>query len=163
EALPIAEALGAGALGRVSTNQALLYQITGRYQDAMAACARLESTVQAGSVEAGRALRLRGEIEGALGHPRKSERLLKQSIALHNLGVLYKAMGRLAEARPTLERALAVFEKSLGRAHPQTCDCLRNLARLTTAESRALMARARRLEAEFRDVSRPANPIDHEV
>ena len=75
------------------------------------------------------------------------------AVTLNNLGVLYKALGRLPEARAAYERALRIFEASLGRAAPQTCGCLKNLARLQQAEAKALLQRARRLEAQFEDMT----------
>jgi tetratricopeptide (TPR) repeat protein len=45
-----------------------------------------------------------------------------------NIGVYFHHIGRYAEARPLLERALAVREKVLGPKHPDTATSLNNLA-----------------------------------
>eukprot|EP00741_Cyanophora_paradoxa_P013230 tig00000178_g12779.t1 len=45
-------------------------------------------------------------------------------------GALLVALGRYAEAEPFLQRALAIQEAKLGRAHPETAACLSNLATL---------------------------------
>jgi tetratricopeptide (TPR) repeat protein len=248
------------SVARVLQNMALLYQITGRIADAKTVCDRLSTLAAKHSSDAACALRLRGELESALGHPRRAERLLHQSIeldrrlfgdthaevaaglsalashyesqskldraetayrqaldiaekssgpdsaevaallnnlaalafrsgdgdtpadlyrrALHikqrvfgrnhpevaitlnNFGVLYKALGRLGEAKLLYQSAIQIFETSLGRAHPRTCDCLKNLAHLTAAESKEMLAGARRLEREFRDVTRLDNLLD---
>ncbi len=248
------------SVSRVLQNIALLYQITGRVAEAMTVCDRWSTLAAEHSAEATWALRLRGELASALGHPRRGERLLCQSIEVHrrifgdthtevaasltslashyealskfdraeamyrealkitekscgpeapetaallnnlaalafrtgdgdtpadlyrralrikrrvfggnhpevamtlnNLGALYKALGRLPEAKQLYQRAIRIFETSLGRAHPRTCDCLKNLAHLTAAESKEMLAGARRLEIEFRDVTRLANLLD---
>jgi len=51
-------------------------------------------------------------------------------MTLNNLAVLYKDMGRYAEAEPLYQRALAVFEQALGPTHPKVVTCRRNYAQL---------------------------------
>lgn len=248
------------SVARVLQNTALLYQITGRIADAMTVCDRLTALATKNSADAACALRLSGELESAFGHPRRAERLLRQSIELHrrlfgdthaevaaglsalashyesqskldraetayrqaldiaeksagpnspevaallnnlaalafrsgdgdtpvdlyrralsikqrafgrnhpevamtlnNLGVLCKALGRLSEAKRLYQRAILIFETSLGRANPRTCDCIKNLAHLTAAESKEMLAGARRRERQFRDVTRLDNLLD---
>jgi tetratricopeptide (TPR) repeat protein len=38
----------------------------------------------------------------------------------HNLGVLYRDQGKLAEAQAMYERALAGYEKAVGPDHPRS-------------------------------------------
>ena len=40
---------------------------------------------------------------------------------VHNLGVLYRDQGKLAEAEQMYQRALAGYEKALGPDHASTC------------------------------------------
>lgn len=42
--------------------------------------------------------------------------------SLHNLARLYHAQGKNAEAEPLFRRALAIYEKPVGRDHPETQD-----------------------------------------
>ena len=44
--------------------------------------------------------------------------------------LILQAMGKLAEAEPFYQRALAVWEKALGPDHPQVAAGLNNLAQL---------------------------------
>src|SRR5260370_14426047 len=69
-------------------------------------------------------------------------------MTLNNLGVFYKALGRCSEARTLYERALAIFEKSLGATHPKVSTALVNYARLLHAQAEELDKRARRIEAD---------------
>ncbi len=50
--------------------------------------------------------------------------------SLRNLGIFYQTRGRGDDARPLLERALAVRQKALGRAHPDVVQSLDDLALL---------------------------------
>ena len=50
--------------------------------------------------------------------------------SLNNLADLYGAMGRYAEAEPLYRRSLAIWEKQLGRDHPDVATSLNNLAAL---------------------------------
>ncbi|MDJ0838412.1 MAG: tetratricopeptide repeat protein [Acidobacteriota bacterium] len=49
------------------------------------------------------------------------------AVDLNNLAQLLKATNRLAEAEPLIRRALAIFEASLGKTHPNTIGVRRNL------------------------------------
>jgi tetratricopeptide (TPR) repeat protein len=40
-------------------------------------------------------------------------------VSLNNLAVLYQSQGRYEAAEPLYERALAISEEALGKAHPQ--------------------------------------------
>jgi CHAT domain-containing protein len=63
--------------------------------------------------------------ERALGHDHPTV-----GIRLNNLGLLYKAQGRYAEAEPLYTRALAIDEKALGHDHPDIGEVLDNLGAL---------------------------------
>lgn len=43
-------------------------------------------------------------------------------LTLNNLGLYYKSVGRLPEARAAYLRALSIFEKELGGSHPTVGD-----------------------------------------
>jgi tetratricopeptide (TPR) repeat protein len=77
------------------------------------------------------------------------------AVALSNLALFYKAIGRFAEARPAYERALAILESSLGPAHPQVGIVLHNLAQLLRAQAGAMEARSKRIEAAAAEVADP--------
>jgi CHAT domain-containing protein/tetratricopeptide (TPR) repeat protein len=53
--------------------------------------------------------------------------------SLHNLALLYKAMGAYDKAEPLYQRSLAIREKVLGPEHPDTASSLNNLALLYKA------------------------------
>jgi len=75
-------------------------------------------------------------------------------MSLNNLGLLYRAQGKYAEAEPLYRRALAIAEKTLGPGHPDLAVVLRGLAALLRAtdrkteaeqlEARATLIRAKR-------------------
>ena len=70
-------------------------------------------------------------------------------MTLNNLAVLYKDMGRYAEAEPLYQRALTIFAQALGPTHPKVVTCRQNYAQLLRAmrrwdAARALAARTRR-------------------
>ncbi len=48
--------------------------------------------------------------------------------SLNNLAELYGGQGRYAEAEPLYERALEIYEKALGSAHPKVAIVLENMA-----------------------------------
>ena len=48
--------------------------------------------------------------------------------SLNNLGVLYQARGKYAEAEPLFKRSLAIREKALGAEHPDVIQSLNNVA-----------------------------------
>ena len=50
--------------------------------------------------------------------------------------MLYRAQGRLAEAEPLWQRALAIRERALGPDHPDTAQSLNNLAVLYRDQGR---------------------------
>jgi tetratricopeptide (TPR) repeat protein len=55
---------------------------------------------------------------------------------INNLAQLYKAINRLAEAEPLMNRALAIDEKAFGKDHPNVATGLNNLALLYLAANR---------------------------
>jgi Flp pilus assembly protein TadD len=55
---------------------------------------------------------------------------------VHNLGVLYKNQGRLADAERMYNRALAGCEKVLGPDHKSTLDIVHNLGILYSKQGR---------------------------
>ena len=52
------------------------------------------------------------------------------------LGYVYQTQGRYADAEPMYRRSLAIYEKVLGRDHPDVADSLNNLAVLYRAQGR---------------------------
>jgi tetratricopeptide (TPR) repeat protein len=50
--------------------------------------------------------------------------------SLDNLALLYDAQGKYAEAEPLFKRALAIYEKALGKDHPHVVAASRNYAAL---------------------------------
>jgi tetratricopeptide (TPR) repeat protein len=48
--------------------------------------------------------------------------------SLDNLAELYRAQGEYGKAEPLYERALAIFEKTLGKGHPNTKTVAASLA-----------------------------------
>ena len=48
--------------------------------------------------------------------------------SLNNLAVLYRNQGKYAEAEPLYQRSLAIWEKALGKDHPDVATSLNNLA-----------------------------------
>ncbi len=72
---------------------------------------------------------------------------------LNNLGELYRAQGRYAEAEPLHKRALAIVEKALGPDHPNVAKSLEHYATLLrktgrTTEAAKLEARAKAIRAK---------------
>ena len=62
--------------------------------------------------------------------------------------MLYKSLGKYAEAEGLYQRALPLFEQALGPSHPHVETCLQNYARLLRdtqrwAEARIFETRAR--------------------
>src|SRR3990167_8172014 len=53
-----------------------------------------------------------------------------------NLGMVYQALGRHAEAEPLYKHALAILEGALGAMHPDVATRLNNLADLYSAQRR---------------------------
>ncbi len=60
----------------------------------------------------------------------KGLNILTPVASLNNLGFLLQAQGNLDEAKPYLERALAICEKVLGAEHPDTASSLNSLGDL---------------------------------
>jgi tetratricopeptide (TPR) repeat protein len=56
--------------------------------------------------------------------------------SLNNLGLLYHAQGKYAQAEPLHHRALATYRKALGLEHPYVATSLDNLAGLYRAQGR---------------------------
>jgi tetratricopeptide (TPR) repeat protein len=56
--------------------------------------------------------------------------------SLNNLAELYRAQGKLQEALPLYQRALAIWEKALGPNHPDVAQSLNNLAALYEAQGK---------------------------
>jgi tetratricopeptide (TPR) repeat protein len=61
---------------------------------------------------------------------RRAEGVPPTAASLNNLAGLYRAQGEYGKAAPLLERALAIFEKALGKDHPNTKVIAANLAEL---------------------------------
>jgi len=87
-----------------------------------------------------------GEMYRAQGRWTDAERTLRQLIqtlpedsptlgaALHNLGELCQRKGRAAEAEQFYQRALAVWERTLGAGHPYKAATLKNLAEVESGK-----------------------------
>ena len=60
--------------------------------------------------------------------------------ALNQLAELYRSQSRYADAEPLYRRALAIWEKTLGRDHHDTALSLNNLALLYTQQGRFAQA-----------------------
>jgi tetratricopeptide (TPR) repeat protein len=58
------------------------------------------------------------------------------AILLQNLGMLYQADRKYAEAEPLLKRSLTIREKALGPDHPDVASSLNNLAELHRAQAK---------------------------
>ena len=56
--------------------------------------------------------------------------------SLNNLGLVYSAQGKYAEAEPLYKRALVIVDKVLGPEHPSVATGLNNLAALYDAQGR---------------------------
>ncbi len=75
---------------------------------------------------------------------------------LNNLGEVYRAQAKYAEAEPLYMRAMAIYEKTLGPEHPDVAQSLENYAALlrktgrddeaVKLEARAKAIRAKRAE-----------------
>ena len=73
--------------------------------------------------------------------------------SLNNLGLLYLAQGKYAEAEALYQRALAILEKSLGPEHPDVAQVLENYADLLREtgrgeEASSMEARAQAIRAK---------------
>ena len=75
----------------------------------------------------------KGAVKEAEGFGLEAPRL---TTSLNDLGALYRAQGKYAEAEPLLKRSLAILEKALRREHPDVAQSLNNLALLYDAQGR---------------------------
>jgi len=80
---------------------------------------------------------------------------------LNNLGEVYRAQAKYAEAEPLYMRAMAIYEKTLGPEHPDVAQSLENYAALLRKTGRddeavKLEARAEAIRAK-RAKENPAN------
>jgi hypothetical protein len=62
--------------------------------------------------------------------------------SLIGLADLYRAQGKLAEAAPLYQRALAIGEKSLGPDHPTVTACRNSLAALSMRKGESGLSRS---------------------
>ena len=69
----------------------------------------------------------KGAVKEAEGFGPEAPRL---TTSLNDLGALYRAQGKYAEAEPLLKRSLAIREKALGPDHLDVSTSLSNLAML---------------------------------
>jgi tetratricopeptide (TPR) repeat protein len=67
----------------------------------------------------------------------------RQTPCLNNLALLYFTRGQYAKAEPLYQRALSIWEKALGREHPDVANSLHNLALLYKTQGQ--YAKAERL------------------
>ena len=70
--------------------------------------------------------------------------------SLNNLGLLYEAQGKYAEAEPLYQRALGIWEKALGPDHPNAATSLENYAALLRKTDRE--AEAAKMEARAKAI-----------
>jgi hypothetical protein len=64
------------------------------------------------------------------------------AFTLHKLSRCCADAGDVAQAKPLLQRALSIFETSLGRTHPQTATILQDLASLASMAGQTRQATA---------------------
>ncbi len=67
---------------------------------------------------------------------------------LNNLANLYQAQGHYAEAEPLYQRALAIWEKTLGPDHPDVATSLENYAALLRETGRGEEAKEMEVRAK---------------
>ena len=72
---------------------------------------------------------------------------------IHNLGILYKDQGKLAEAEVMYEQALAGYEKALGPEHISMLRTINNLGLLyqqqgKQAEAEIMFQRAKNVQSQ---------------
>lgn len=80
--------------------------------------------------------------------------------SLNSLAELYHDQGRYGEAEPLLQRALAIFEQSLGLEHPYVATVLKNLAILLRKTDRVdeaapLESRAQAIRSQHSGEKKP--------
>ena len=81
---------------------------------------------------------------------------LEVGLTLNNLGLYYKSTGRLAEARQTYQKALAIFQTELGGSDPRVGDLLYNLAQLLKQESATMEARSQMIREAADELADPS-------
>lgn len=82
-------------------------------------------------------------------------------MSLNNLALLYQATGAYAKAELLLQRALTIYEKVLGEAHPDTATILNNLAELyramgDDAKAEPLVQRVLAIQKKIQGATPPA-------
>jgi len=80
---------------------------------------------------------------------------LEVALTLNNLGLFYKSLGRLAEARGAYTRALGIFQMVYGASHPLVGDVLYNQAQLLKKESEAMERRAQIVQEAAAELADP--------
>ncbi len=81
---------------------------------------------------------------------------LEVGLTLNNLGLYYKSLGRLAEARGAYTRALAIFQTAYGASHPMVGDLLYNQAQLLKKESEAMERRSEIIQEAAAELADPS-------
>ena len=89
---------------------------------------------------AARCLTQLGGLTGDVAFYRQALAKEETPVRLVDLGLALEARSEYKEAEPLLRRALAMHEKKLGPAHPQTAATMNNLASLLLATGRAAQA-----------------------
>ncbi len=118
-----------------------------------------------------RAVRLhnRAARRQAAGEPKSPEKLYLSALALkeqlfgpdhievamtlNNLGLYYKSLGRLGEARAAYQRSLPIMEKELGGTDTRVGDLLYNLSQLLKKESEELEHRSDMIAEAAREMA----------
>ena len=77
------------------------------------------------------------------------------ALTLNNLGLFYKTLGRLTEARDSYLRALPIFQAEFGGSHPNVGDLLYNVSQLLKKESEAFEKRARLIQEAAEELGEP--------
>jgi tetratricopeptide (TPR) repeat protein len=77
------------------------------------------------------------------------------ALTLNNLGLYYKSLGRLAEARGAYARALGIFQVVYGASHPLIADVLYNQAQLLKKEAEAMECRSRIIQESAAELADP--------
>jgi CHAT domain-containing protein/tetratricopeptide (TPR) repeat protein/predicted Ser/Thr protein kinase len=106
----------------------------GRSEEAVAAyrmAIRLQPDFAEAHLNLGLALQAKEDLAGAVAAYREAIRLQPDyAFAYNNLGEALRQQGKLREARPYMEEALAIRRKALGEGHPDYAQSLNNLAGL---------------------------------
>ncbi len=91
--------------------------------------------------EAGRYREALEPSQAALDDARALADTLREALACNRRGMILRAQGEYAAARPLYERALAINEQALGPQHPHVAQSLNNLAGLLHAQGEYAAAR----------------------